>query len=283
MVSRPFREPPLHGSNRKTGTGPANSSAGASPATRARLVSWPRTLGRRHSGLAPSRQGLTSSASPTSNPPGAPSMSSTRTLPPGRGQDRRALGHPRRPSPCMTSSSAAQPHETRTTYPSTSRGTPHTLPRAVRFIWNGWDGVEHDNQARGNRAEPREDPSRGDPCREQPGEHAGRRFRLPRGRCRTVSRDALAVLRDDYPGYRIWREITPGRERYVARSLRMGLNPHTVVTADLNELRDVLEPAGNPDLLAFTTARANIARMYDRWLGGKDSFEADRAAADSVL
>ncbi len=98
-----------------------------------------------------------------------------------------------------------------------------------------------------------------------------------------MRRDALAVLRDDYPGYKIWREITPGRERYVARSLRMGLNPHTVVTADLNELRDVLEPAGNPDLLAFTTARANIARMYDRWLGGKDSFEADRAAADSVL
>ena len=165
-MSRPFREPPLHGSNRKTGTGPANSSAGASPATRARLVSWPRTLGRRHSGLAPSRQGLTSSASPTSNPPGAPSMSSTRTLPPGRGQDRRALGHPRRPSPCMTSSSAAQPHETRTTYPSTSRGTPHTLPRAVRFIWNGWDGVEHDHQARGNRAEPREDPGCSDVSQE---------------------------------------------------------------------------------------------------------------------
>ena len=34
---------------------------------------------------------------------------------------------------------------------------------------------------------------------------------------------------------------------------------------------------------AFTTARANVARMYAHWLGGKDSFEADRAAADSVL
>jgi O-methyltransferase involved in polyketide biosynthesis len=98
-----------------------------------------------------------------------------------------------------------------------------------------------------------------------------------------VIRDALAVLRDDYPGYRIWREITPGRERYVARSLHMGLNPHTVVTADLSELRDVLQPAGNPDLVAFTTARANIARMYAHWLGGKDSFEADRAAADAIL
>jgi len=98
-----------------------------------------------------------------------------------------------------------------------------------------------------------------------------------------VSGDALAVLRDDYPGYRIWREITPGRERYIARSLHIGLNPHTVVTADLSELRDVLQPAGNPDLAAFTTARANIARMYAHWLGGKDSFEADRAAADAIL
>ena len=93
----------------------------------------------------------------------------------------------------------------------------------------------------------------------------------------------MAVLRDDYPGYKIWREVTPGRERYVARSLHLGLNPHTVVTADLRELRDVLQPAGNPDFLAFTTARANIARMYAHWLGGKDSFAADRAAADAVL
>jgi O-methyltransferase involved in polyketide biosynthesis len=98
-----------------------------------------------------------------------------------------------------------------------------------------------------------------------------------------VSRDALAVLRDDYPGYKIWREITPGRERYVVRSLISGLNPHTVVTDDLSELRELLQPAGNPDLVAFTTARANIARMYAHWLGGKDSFEADRAAADAIL
>jgi O-methyltransferase involved in polyketide biosynthesis len=98
-----------------------------------------------------------------------------------------------------------------------------------------------------------------------------------------VSRNELAVLRADYPGYKIWREVTPGRERYIARSLHFGLNPHTVVTADLSELRDVLEPAGNPDLPAFTTARANIARMYSHWLGGKDSFAADRTAADAIL
>jgi len=98
-----------------------------------------------------------------------------------------------------------------------------------------------------------------------------------------VSRNELAVLRADYPGYKIWREVTPGRERYIARSRHFGLNPHTVVTADLSELRDALEPAGNPDLPAFTTARANIARMYSHWLGGKDSFAADRTAADAIL
>ena len=98
-----------------------------------------------------------------------------------------------------------------------------------------------------------------------------------------LSGDDLAVLRADFPGYRIWQECTPGRNRYVVRSLLPGLNPHTVVTADLSELRDVLEPAGAvPDLAAFTAARANIARMYDRWLGGKDNFEADRAAVDGV-
>ena len=100
---------------------------------------------------------------------------------------------------------------------------------------------------------------------------------------RPVSEEDLAVLQADYPGYRIWREITPGRDRYVVRSLLPGLSPHTVVTDDLGELRDLLQPAGGPDLAAFTTARANIARMYAHWLGGKDSFEADRAAADAIL
>jgi hypothetical protein len=98
-----------------------------------------------------------------------------------------------------------------------------------------------------------------------------------------VSEKDLAAVRADYPGYRIWREITPGRQRYVVRSLLPGLNPHTVVTDDLSELRELLQPAGAPDLAAFTTATANIARMYAHWLGGKDSFEADRAAADAIL
>jgi hypothetical protein len=98
-----------------------------------------------------------------------------------------------------------------------------------------------------------------------------------------VSEDDLASVRGDFPDYRIWREVFPGRDRYVVRSLMPGLSPHTLVTDDLAELRDVLQPVRPPQPEAFTTARANVARMYTHWLGGKDSFEADRTAADSVL
>jgi O-methyltransferase involved in polyketide biosynthesis len=92
----------------------------------------------------------------------------------------------------------------------------------------------------------------------------------------------LAMLRAGFPAYRIFREETPGRVRYVARALREGLNPHTIVTADLDELRDALGPerAGGP--VPGGKARPNIARMYRYWLNGKDHYAADRAAADSV-
>jgi len=36
------------------------------------------------------------------------------------------------------------------------------------------------------------------------------------------------------------------------------------------------------DLPGIDTSKPNVARMYDYWLGGKDSFAADRAAADQV-
>ena len=98
-----------------------------------------------------------------------------------------------------------------------------------------------------------------------------------------MSEDDLAAVQGDFPGYRIWRELFPGRDRYIVRSLLPGLSPHTLVTDDLAELRDVLQPVKPPQPEAFTTARANVARMYAHWLGGKDSFEADRSAADSVL
>ena len=37
--------------------------------------------------------------------------------------------------------------------------------------------------------------------------------------------DELTVLRDEFPEYRIWREETPGRSRYVARSRYQGAKP----------------------------------------------------------
>jgi hypothetical protein len=53
----------------------------------------------------------------------------------------------------------------------------------------------------------------------------------------------LAAVCEEFPGYRIWREIIGDRTRYIARSLRPGTRPHTLVTADLDELRDTLRTA----------------------------------------
>jgi O-methyltransferase involved in polyketide biosynthesis len=98
---------------------------------------------------------------------------------------------------------------------------------------------------------------------------------------------ALASLQQDFPGHRIWREVTGERVRYIARSLHLGVSPHTVVTADLGELRMLLGdfparslPAGGPPVVA---GGPSVAGMYDRWLGGGGSFEADRLAADALL
>jgi hypothetical protein len=56
----------------------------------------------------------------------------------------------------------------------------------------------------------------------------------------------LAALRDEFPGFSISSETTHSGRRYIARSLRPGTGPHTLVTADLGELRAELrtgEPA----------------------------------------
>src|SRR5450432_2331324 len=37
------------------------------------------------------------------------------------------------------------------------------------------------------------------------------------------------------------------------------------------------------DSLSFDTSVAHPARIYDYWLGGKDNYEADRAAAEQVI
>ena len=59
---------------------------------------------------------------------------------------------------------------------------------------------------------------------------------------------SLAELRDDFPSYRIWQEITGIRVRYVARRIGPGPGLHTLVTADLEEMRGILPqpPAGRP-------------------------------------
>jgi hypothetical protein len=63
---------------------------------------------------------------------------------------------------------------------------------------------------------------------------------------------ALPALRDDYPHFRIWRETSGTRIRYIARRLIPGAHPLTVVTAGLSELRAELAagaamPAPTPE------------------------------------
>jgi len=62
--------------------------------------------------------------------------------------------------------------------------------------------------------------------------------RLP-GDPSTVAAD-LARLHAEFPGYRIWHEISPGHARLVAVRRYHGTSPHTVVTADPGELRAAL-------------------------------------------
>lgn len=60
---------------------------------------------------------------------------------------------------------------------------------------------------------------------------------------------SLVALRADFPAFRIWREIIPGRTRYIARRLHPGSGLHTVVTDDLTEMRTEL---GNAAIHSLT-------------------------------
>jgi hypothetical protein len=60
---------------------------------------------------------------------------------------------------------------------------------------------------------------------------------------RAASARELAALRQDFPRFRIWREATGERVRYVAVRQRPGTSLHTLVTADFTELRTVLTQA----------------------------------------
>jgi hypothetical protein len=50
----------------------------------------------------------------------------------------------------------------------------------------------------------------------------------------------LADLQEEFPGYRIFTEVTGERVRLVAVRRQHGTGPHTVITADVAELRAVL-------------------------------------------
>jgi hypothetical protein len=50
----------------------------------------------------------------------------------------------------------------------------------------------------------------------------------------------LGVLRDDFPAFRIWREIIGDRIQYVARCRDPDTHPHTVITGDPARLRSAL-------------------------------------------
>jgi hypothetical protein len=56
----------------------------------------------------------------------------------------------------------------------------------------------------------------------------------------------LAGLHAEFPGYRIWQEITGDRARLVAVRRHHGTSPHTVVTADPAELRAALAASTVP-------------------------------------
>lgn len=57
-----------------------------------------------------------------------------------------------------------------------------------------------------------------------------------------LSAESLAELCDQFPPFRIWREIIGDRIQYVARRRHPGTHPHTVVSADPGWLRSALSP-----------------------------------------
>jgi SAM-dependent methyltransferase len=103
----------------------------------------------------------------------------------------------------------------------------------------------------------------------------------------------LASVRADFPRFRIWCEDAWGRVRYIARSQHPGQHPHTIVTADLGELRAALSAASaqphaagdqptGPRPPRFSPETPHPARVYNVWIGGKDAYGADRKAAAEV-
>jgi hypothetical protein len=99
-----------------------------------------------------------------------------------------------------------------------------------------------------------------------------------------VAASMLAGLQEDFPQYRIWQEIVCGRARYVARSRHAAARPHTLVTADPEELRAGLSARpGHPhhaaagrsaDAPAGSTPVTAMALPQDRTARSRASTEA---------
>ena len=78
--------------------------------------------------------------------------------------------------------------------------------------------------------------------------------------------DDLTGLQAEFPAFRIWQEQLPGSPRYVARSRYPGLNPHTVVTTDLRELRAALQPrpgSGTAAAIPPAPSRVPVTSLTD--------------------
>lgn len=62
-----------------------------------------------------------------------------------------------------------------------------------------------------------------------------------------VNDNPVRDVQREFPHYRIWREMTGTRKpRYVAQARNLRVRPHTVMTADLAELRAELTGAPPP-------------------------------------
>jgi hypothetical protein len=98
--------------------------------------------------------------------------------------------------------------------------------------------------------------------------------------------DAFGEVQREFPHYRIWQEVSGARDpRYAAKARNLAVNPHTVVTADLAEMRATLAASPPPPgtTVKFDAHVAHPARVYAYWLGGKDYWPADRQAAEEVI
>ena len=77
--------------------------------------------------------------------------------------------------------------------------------------------------------------------------------------------DDLPILRQQFPGFEIWREDTGDRTRYVARRRHTWLSPHTVVTADPDELRAALGRDEYPQAIADDYPGWGVKHHNGQW------------------